>query len=163
MGQRGTYVKKIRITVNKGSNGKRIPVFDTPEALYVWYHDPDLQKEARLDPNLGTMIYLRHGETMEVEWMGCEFITEGNEVLRIDQVRIAKNIKSYALRKNEIIGIHSGWTIEEFIPFKSRNNEDVKCVRLTKKSKHKFNIEELFAAKAGYEDAPQEINPEDLH
>jgi hypothetical protein len=67
-------VKKVRITLNKDFLIKKIPVFNSPESLYVWLNDPELQAQERLDPTLGSTINLKKGETMEIEWMGCEFI-----------------------------------------------------------------------------------------
>lgn len=149
--------------MNKGSTGKKIPVFSSPESLYVWMHDPELQSASKLDPSFGSMIMLRPGEIMEVEWMGCEFVHEGEQTICIDQIRLAKTIKIAALKSN-IVGVHEGWTTKEIISFKSRTDEDIKTTRLGARSKHKFNIQELFSAK-GLEDKEQlpAVDPQDLH
>jgi hypothetical protein len=157
-------MKKVRITTKKGSVGKKFPIFNSPEALYVWLNDPELQALPRLDPSLGSMILLRPGETMEVEWLGCEFYNEGDYVLRIDQVRLAKTMKIRALDKNKILGVHSGWTIEQIISFKNGEDDDTKRSKLSSKSKHKFNIEELFVSRGLIEEQDNEkIKAEDLH
>ena len=72
-------MKKVRMTVQKDSVGKKFQIFNSPESLYVWLNDKDLQEIDELDPTLGTTIFLQSGETMEVEWMGCEFIVENKE------------------------------------------------------------------------------------
>lgn len=156
-------MKKVRITVVKGSQGKKFPIFKSPEALYVWMHDPDLQSTVRLDPTLGTSVFLRPGETMEIEWLGCEFLKEDNRIIRFDQVRLAKSMKIKALEANKVVGVHSGWTIEEIVSFKSGGDDDIKRVKLTTKSKHKFDIEELFAARGlSQKEDDYKVEPEDL-
>lgn len=140
-------MKKIRITVKKGSQGKKFPIFNSPEALYVWLNDPELQTTPRLDPSLGSTIFLRPGEIMEVEWLGCEFFQEDNKTFCINQIRLAKTMKIKALDVNKIVGVHSGWVMNKILSFDSGNDEDIKRLKLTPKSKHKFNIEELFLAR----------------
>ena len=159
----GDHLKKIRITINKGSPGKKFPIFNSPESLYVWLNDPELQVTPRMDPSLGSIVLLRPGETMEVEWMGCEFINDGGRVFRVDQVRLAKTMKVKSLALNNVIGIHNGWITEEIFSFKSGSDEVIKRTKLTIKSKHKFNIGEIFESrglldKDDYENGPQDIN-----
>ena len=156
-------MKKVRITVNKGSAGKKIPVFNSPESLYVWLHDPDLRYSQRLDPSLGSMIMLRPGETMEVEWLGCEFIYEVDQVLRVDQIRLAKTMKVKSMSMSNVIGVHSGWIVEEIISFKSGRNEEIKRTRLTNKSKQKFNINELFISRGLDNNQDPKLEPQDIH
>jgi len=157
-------MKKVRMTVDKDSSGKKIPVFSSPESLYVWLHDPELQDSQKIDPTFGSMIMLRPGEVMEVEWMGCEYVYEEQRTIRIDQIRLAKTIKIKSLKSSGVIGVHSGWTSEEIISFKSGTDGEIKRSKLTKKSKHKFNIQELFSVK-GLEskEQPSVIDPQDLH
>lgn len=143
-------MKKVRMTVQKDSVGKKFQIFNSPESLYVWLNDKDLQEIDELDPTLGTTIFLQSGETMEVEWMGCEFIVENKEYIRVDEIRLAKTIKEKSLLKSQVIGIHNGWTIESIVSFKSGEDEKIKRKKLTKKSKHKFNIEELFQTKKSF-------------
>lgn len=143
-------MKKIRITVPRGSKGKKFPVFNSPESLYVWINDPELQTMQKLDPTLGTTITLRPGEVMEVEWMGCEFILEDkNSMLRVDEVRLAKTIKLPAThaKLTNLVGVHSGWTTNEIFAFTSESQDDIKVLKLSNKAKHKFDIEKLFASR----------------
>ena len=156
-------MKKVRITVGKGSTGKKFPIFNSPESLYVWMHDPELKSSSKLDPTLGSMITLRPGETMEVEWLGCEFISEENRHIRIDHIRLAKNVKVKTTTFNNVVGIHSGWIIEEIISFKSGSDETTKRTKLTSKSKHKFDIKNLFAVRGLLDDVDdQKLKQQDL-
>jgi len=157
-------VKKVRITLNKDSLIKKIPVFNSPESLYVWLNDPELQAQERLDPTLGSTINLKKGETMEIEWMGCEFIKEDSYIFRIDEIRLAKTIIVPSLKKSNLVGVHNGWINEEIISFKSGTKSGIKRTRLTQKSKHEFNIEELFSSRGLQEkDSDHAVEPQDLH
>jgi hypothetical protein len=101
---------------------------------------------------------------MEVEWMGCEFIHEDGKFLRIDQIRLAKTINVKSFKANNVVGVYKGWVTEEIIPFKSGSDDDIKRTKLTERSKHKFNIQELFAARGIEEKEEQHsVEPQDLH
>lgn len=156
-------MKKVRITVKKGSQGKKFPIFNSPEALYVWLNDPELQAAPRLDPTLGSTIFLRPGEVMEIEWLGCEFFQEGKKTFQVDQIRLAKTMRIKSLDVNKIVGVHSGWTTQDIIHFKSGDDQDTKRLKLTPKSKHKFDIEELFQARGFEKEEESKIEPKDLH
>lgn len=158
-------MKKVRITAGKDSKGKNFPIFTSPEAIYVWLHDSELRSSQKLDPSLGTMVLLRPGETMEVEWIGCEFLKEEGRLIRFDQIRLAKtmNIKSLNLDSNKIIGVHSGWIIDDILSFKSSQTGGIRSTKLTNKSKHKFDIVELFISRGLInEEDEYNVEPEDL-
>lgn len=138
-------MKKIRVTIKKGSVGKKFPVFNSPESLYVWLNDPDLKIKKDLDPSLGMTIHLREGETMEVEWRGFENVYEKNELVMSAQlVRICKDIKTTFKADKPIVGIHEGWVAEENISFKTRSDKLSTTTLLGGKSRHRFDLDELF-------------------
>ena len=147
-------MKKIRIVINKGASGKKFFIFNSPESLYVWINDPELREASRIDPDLGSVVTLKPGETMEIEWVGCEFIDDGDNVIRIDQIRLAKTMKAKLLSSNKVIGIHAGWTTGDMISFKNGSDDIIKRTRLTNKSKHKFNIGEIFESRGLLEKDP---------
>lgn len=161
-------MKKIKITINKGSPGKKFPVFNSPESLYVWMYDDTQQDSEKLDPSLGTMIHLRPGEVMEVEWMGCEYIYEEGFQSRVDRIRLAKTMQIKNLKSTmakQLVGVYDGWVLESVLGFKSGSTEDAKITRLTARSKHKFDIAELFEAR-GISIAPEieeETDPAKIH
>lgn len=141
-------MKKIRITVNRGLSGKKFPVFNSTESLYVWLNDPEIKSTPDLDPSLGTVVHLRNGETMEVEWRGCEFIYEDNKLLfRADLIRLCKEIKINAPILKPLIGIHEGWVVSEVLSFEPKGNKGVRTTKLSDRSRHKFNIDEIFESR----------------
>ena len=100
---------------------------------------------------------------MEVEWLGCEFIKEETKITRVDQIRLAKTIKVKSLNMDNVVSVHSGWITEEIMSFKSGQDKDVKRYKLGDRSKHKFNIEELFESRGLSEADPYSVEPQDLH
>ena len=138
-------MKKIRITASKDISGKKFPVFNSTESLYVWLNDPDIKASKDLDPTLGTVIHLRSGEMMEVEWRGCEFIYEDEKLLfRADLVRLCKEIKLKVPTSKPIVGIHEGWVVKEILSFDPKENKGVRTTKLSDRSRHKFDLDELF-------------------
>jgi len=149
-------MKKVRITTTRGSKGKAFKIFNSPESLYVWLNDPDLQAEVELDPSLGNTVHLQRGEVMEVEWYGFEHIYEDNKLqFRADYVKIGKliNTPMSFLYDKDVVGIQDGWITQDIIAHRNSVDDSARITKLTSKSKHKFNLEELFAARESYEDS----------
>lgn len=153
-------MKKVRITVSKGSKGKAFKVFNSPESLYVWLNDPELQEDDYLDSSLGNIVYLRRGEIMEAEWCGCEFIyEEGRLNFRADYIRLGKLISSPTIftgGKN-VVGIQDGWVLDDTIAFKSYSDGLTRTTKLTERSKHRFDLDELFSAREAYDELEEEL------
>ena len=156
-------MKKVRIIVKKGTEGKKFHIFNSPEALYIWLNDPELQIAQRLDSSLGSTIFLRPEEIMEIEWLGCEFFQENKQALCFNHVRLAKTMKVRGLDIGKLVGIHSGWITEDIVSFKSGSDGIVKRTKLTNKSKHKFNIGEIFESRGLSEDDAHSVTPQDIN
>ena len=146
-------MKKVRITVSRGSQGKAYRIFNSPESLYVWLNDPELQEEPDLDPSLGNVVFLRQGEVMEVEWCGFENVYEDNRLqLRADYIRIGKLISSptFFTGGKEVVGIQDGWITEDIVACRTSKDSDTRTTKLTPRSRHKFDLDELFSAREAY-------------
>jgi hypothetical protein len=144
-------MKKVRITTNKGVSEKEFKIFNSPESLYVWLNDPELQSENGIDSSLGNSVRLLKGEVMEVEWCGCEYIYEQETLLfRADYVRIGKQIKSpsFFTGGKSVVGIQDGWVLADTISFTSKSDTKTKTTKLTSRSRHHFDLDELFEAQA---------------
>lgn len=145
-------MKKIRISVPKGAQGKNFNIFNSAESLYVWLNDPVLKSQEQLDPSLGNTVYLKRGEHMEVEWRGYELIYENNVLLfKADFIRLCKNMSSQNKNKY-VVGIQDGWILHGDMEFKTKITKDYKTTLLNERSRHKFDLEELFAERDGYTD-----------
>jgi len=156
-------MKKVRIIVKKGTEGKKFHIFNSPEALYIWLNDPELQIAQRLDSSLGSTIFLRPEEIMEIEWLGCEFFQENKQALCLNHVRLAKTMKVRGLDIGKLVGIHSGWITEDIVSFKSGSDGIVKRTKLTNKSKHKFNIGEIFESRGLSDEEAHKVAPRNVN
>lgn len=159
-------MKKVRITVKRGSKGKAFNIFNSPESLYVWLNDPDLQEDFDLDPTLGNTVYLKQGEIMEVEWCGCEYVYEDGElVLKTDYVRIGKLISSPTIfaRGRNVVGIQDGWIAEGTVFFKTHSDDETRTTKLSSKSKHKFDLDELFSAREAFDELDEPITDKNMN
>ena len=89
---------------------------------------------------------------MEVEWRGYELIYENNDLLfKTNFVRLCKNMSS--IDKNKfVVGIQDGWILSGDIEFKTKTFKDYRTTLLNEKSKHKFDLDELFAERDEYSD-----------
>jgi hypothetical protein len=160
-------MKKVRITTTN-SKGKSFKIFSSPEAIYVWMNDPDMQDDDYMDPTVGNLVHLKKGEVMEVEWCGCEFVYENNSLLfRADYIRLGKLISEPTIftEGKKIVGIQDGWITSDIIDFKSGTNELTKTTKLTSRSKHKFDLDELFSAREAYDEIEDEgpVGQKTLH
>lgn len=146
-------MKKIRISTKKGTIGKKFLVFNSPESLYVWLHDPDINNVKDLDPSLGTVVHLRGGEVMEVEWRGFENVFEDNKLIMCaNLIRLCKEINTSVKFAKPIVGIHEGWVTDEMMPFKTKVGKEFRTTLLTENSRHKFDLDQMF------EEHPDDIN-----
>lgn len=145
-------MKKVRISIPKGSSGKSFNIFNSTESIYVWLFDSVLREQKILDASLGNTIHLKKGEFMEVEWRGYELIYENNDLLfKTNFVRLCKNMSS--IDKNKfVVGIQDGWILSGDIEFKTKTFKDYRTTLLNEKSKHKFDLDELFAERDEYSD-----------
>ena len=158
-----TEVKKIRVKIKKGFGKKKIPVFNSPESLYVWLHDPELNNVVDLDPSLGTTLFLKEGETLEAEWMGFECVYDNKKFLfNANLIRLAKDIKTNVKIDKPIVGIYEGWITSSILDFRSYSKEEIQINKLTNKSRHKFDIQELFDSRESIINEAEEFPDEEL-
>jgi hypothetical protein len=145
-------MKKVRISIPKGSSGKSFNIFNSTESVYVWLFDPVLKSQKNLDPSLGNTVHLKKGEFMEVEWRGYELIYENSDLLfKTNFIRLCKNMTSIETNKF-VVGIQDGWILSGDIEFKTKACKDYKTTLLNKRSRHKFDLDELFAERDDYSD-----------
>lgn len=135
-------MKKVKVTVNKGSPGRTLPIFSSPEAAYVWL------TEAHDDPTVidriedVELVELLPGELIEAEWRGCEFTGYHTNYVRIDVVRFAKVSPSQNASGN-LVSIHYGFTADCIMPFKSYKDTDI-TVEPIQFHEANINLEQLF-------------------
>jgi hypothetical protein len=72
-------------------------------------------------------------------------------------------MKVRGLDIGKLVGIHSGWITDDIVSFKSGSDGIVKRTKLTNKSKHKFNIGEIFESRGLSEDDTHNVTPRDIY
>ena len=103
---------RIRITTS-GEQTKKIPIFDSSEALYLWCHSQDDEYRG------ATIVELRNSDFIDAEWMGCEFVHEGDERSRCLNIIRAAFAKSSENDSGYVVTPIIGWTTNDLLPFRS--------------------------------------------
>lgn len=122
-------MKKVKITVNDGSPGRTLFLFDNAEGAYIWateaYEDPSIVDRI---PDVERVV-LRPGEFIEAEWRGCEYAYDGPTPTRVDLVRFAK-AHHPENASGLLVSIHYGWVHDCIIPFRQYKDDDVSVAML---------------------------------
>lgn len=135
----GTYVhqmKKFKLSVKKGSPQKNIWLFSDPESLVIWLVDfkanlnelPDLCQDT-------TCVTIRPEDRVEIEWMGCEYIYDHIEPIRLNLVRLVKASPPQSpktSKKGLFVTGYSGWIVDELLPLRHNvRSDDLVVKRIT--------------------------------
>lgn len=131
------------MTINEGSAGRTLYLFNNVESAYVWatqaYHDPSIIDSI---PDVEHIVVLPN-EFVEAEWRGCEFAYDGQNHLRIDTVRLAKGSQP----KNAagvLVTIHYGWSVDCIIPFREYKDADISVQLLKQPDNQHVDLSALF-------------------
>lgn len=112
-------MKKFKLNVKKGASVKNIWLFSDPESLLIWLLDLEANKQELFDLKVETTrIPVKPDDKVEIEWMGCEYVYEHGDPIRIDLVRMVKasppaDCKSG--KKGLFISGYSGWVVNELL------------------------------------------------
>lgn len=140
-------MKKVRISLKRGTKSWSFRIFDSAEAAYY------LKNDAREKSDNHQMLYLMPGSFMEVEWMGCEYLYESDEyvgaaaVRRHDtfsKVRVAKLTKSRDKSERDVIELAVGWVGDGAIPWSEDQRNDLRIIRINEEGKSKLDFSILF-------------------
>lgn len=117
-------MKRVKVTVNDGSPGRTLLLFNDPEGAYVWsmeaYDDPSIVDSI---PDVERVVLLP-GEYIEAEWRGCEYVYDGPNHIRLDFVRLAKAGFPHNAA-GLLISTHVGWVTDCIIPFRTYKDDDI--------------------------------------
>ena len=124
----GASVKKVRVSLNPGSSGRKIYLFSSAESLYVWLTGLE-NDEHLVVPDLDELL-LEPGGFIEVELLGYEYAYEdGSHFHRLNFVRLGKAMPS----KNAgglVVTFHSGWVTTGLLPMKRYSDVDIDVMPL---------------------------------
>lgn len=119
----GVEVKKVKVTLRPGSTGKKIYLFPSPEALYVWLCAVEEGEHVNV-PNL-IEVPLQPGGFIEAELRGFEHAFEGaGRFRRLDFVRLG-HAQQPKNASGLLVNIHAGWVAGGLLPMRRYSDADV--------------------------------------
>lgn len=127
-------MKRIRIET-KVEHTISIALFETAESLYYYLTEDESQSAGRASLGMA-FVEVRPGQTIEVEWSGCEFTSLpvlNKKDVRLDYVKFVK----YTIDKNgdpEPATFGEGWTTENFLSFRDLEDDSKRVTRLNSQS-----------------------------
>ena len=131
-------MKKIRLELKPHVESKFITLYDSPEALYL-----NLEAQDELDGIGAIPIKINAGEFIEAEWRGCEFVKDGDNWIRIDSVRLAKNTPTKN-SSGSLVSIYYGWVTSDMLTFRDKEDNDSYTLRLLSPADWKMDLGLLF-------------------
>jgi hypothetical protein len=131
-------MKKIRLELKPHVQSKTIILYDSPEALYL-----NLESFNEVD-SIGTIpVKINAGEFIEAEWRGCEFVKDGDDWIRFDSIRMAKNTPTKN-SSGSLVSIYFGWVNANILSFNDKEDADSYTIRLLSPADWKMDLALLF-------------------
>lgn len=139
-------MKKVRLSPKRGKTWS-FKLFDSAEAAYY------LKSDNREISDYHQRINIATGSFMEVEWMGCEYLYDSDDVEELAwdehhelfaKVRIAKLTKSKKVKERDYIELAIGWVRGSDIPWSQNTHDDVKIIKINNDKKSKLDFSVLF-------------------
>lgn len=134
-------MKKVRVTLKEGSTGKKVCLFPSAEALYVWLTAMERNEQLHVD-DIEELV-LEPGGFIEAELQGFEYSYEGGQRFRrLELVRLGK-AQQPANSAGLLVTTHSGWVSGGLLPMKDYSDAEVD-VRLIRQEDARLDMEKLF-------------------
>lgn len=142
-------MKKVRITLNASSTGKKFYLFPSAESLYLWVCALE-RNESLSVPGLEELV-LEPGGFIEAELQGFEYVYEdAQKFRRLDLVRLGKT-EQPKNAAGTMVTTHSGWVMGSLLPMKTYSDQNVTIELLSADDKGKLDLPTLFK-----DDVPQD-------
>ena len=134
-------MKMVKVTLKPGSSGKKIYLFPTPEALYVWLCAMEHGEQITV-PDIVELLLEPNG-FIEAELRGYEYSYEDGGCRRLDFVRLglAQQPKNAS---GLLVTTHSGWVSGGLLPLRAYEDADIN-VSLLPASEARLQLRVLFA------------------
>lgn len=135
-------MRKVKVTLRPGSGGKKLYLFPTPEALYVWMCSMEHGEHVHVQ-GLQELL-LEPGGFIEAELRGFEYAFEdSNRHRRLDLVRLglaqkAKNASGFT------VTTHAGWVSGGLLPMRPYVDADIEVSHVTDDSQSLMDLESMF-------------------
>lgn len=134
-------MKKVKVTLRPGSLGKKIYLFPTPEALYVWLCAMENGEQMQV-PGIDELV-LVPGSFIEAELRGFKYsYEECGRYRRLDMVRLglAQQPKNAS---GLLVSTHVGWVSGGLLPLRSYTDTDIDVSPITEEES-RLHLSSLF-------------------
>lgn len=135
-------MKKVKITLRPGSPGKKLYLFPSAEALYVFLCALERNEQTPIITGIEELV-LEPGGFIEAELRGFEYSYEGgSKYKRLELVRLGKAQQP----KNSsglLVTVHSGWVSGGLLPMKRYSDSDID-VRPLPQEEARLDLPTLF-------------------
>ena len=134
-------MKMVKVTLKPGSPGKKIYLFPTPEALYVWLCAMEHGEQVQV-PDIAELLLEPDG-FIEAELRGFEYSYEDRGCRRLNYVRLglAQQPKNAA---GLLVTTHTGWVSGGLLPMRGYDDTDIE-VRPLAEGESRLQLRVLFA------------------
>lgn len=151
-------MKKVRLNLKRGSKTWSFFLYDSAESAYYLKNEPILDDEIE---EYRKIVSLGPGETMEMEWVGSEWVYEDDNKIssmspttvihdKFDKVRICKSIPIRGTGKNDkLIEAYVGWMSGKDMKWSGESiPEGVVITPIKGKMRSRFDFSELFESQS---------------
>jgi hypothetical protein len=136
-------VKKVKITLNEGSPGRKFFLFPSAEALYVWAVALERNEQVQVD-GIQEMV-LEPGGFIEAELTGFEYVYDSETTLknkRLNLIRLAKAHQTQNAAGLEAC-TYAGWVMGNMLPIKQYSDAHIN-VRVIDNNESQLDLPSLF-------------------
>jgi hypothetical protein len=134
-------MKRVKISLQPGSNGKKFYLFPSSEALYLWTCAIERNEVIQI-PGIEEFVLEPNG-FIEAELRGFEYVHEGNEKYRrLDLIRMGK-AQQTKNASGVLVTIHVGWVSGGLLPMKNYSDNEIEA-RVISETESKLDLATLF-------------------
>jgi len=164
-------LKKIRLNLKRGVKTWSFVLYDSAESAYYLKDEPVFNDA--VDEEYRRVITLKPGETLEMEWVGSEWVysDDGIEAAppstelqhKFDKVLVGKmipiDLKDVG-GKSGYLELYSGWVSSESVRWsKDDTRKDVRITPIKGKMRSKFDFSKLFPSLLEAEEVEEADSP----
>lgn len=134
-------MRKVKLALKEDTEGKKLWLFPTVEAIYLWACAVD--RGAPLEvPGIEELL-LEQGGFIEAELRGFEYVYDGPKSRRFDYVRLGK-AQRVENASGLLVTIHAGWVCGSMLPMKSGSTVDLEVTTFADGDNGKIDLPALF-------------------
>jgi hypothetical protein len=136
-------MKKVSVILKTTSPGKKIYLFPSAEALYLWTCAMERNEQLEV-PGLEELL-VEPGGFIEAELRGFDYAYEGGQKFRrLDFIRLAKASQPRNA-SGLLVTTHMGWVSGGLLPMKDYVDSDIEIQLLTNDDPGKLDLAHLFS------------------